>query len=867
AGNGKAPGNRGKLKSGKSVREDDQGSETSQGSVQSGVLNWLSNGFVSTLPQPAGTPLLHRANSDAKPSQEEGSDRPGVIGWISQGIGKVVPQPEAKYTQNVPGEPDEPTEVYNMEEIPDAEPLPHIPVVEMVSEDEVSEMEPPVQFQPRVVDWIKSGLQNALPHTVPRPPDSTDNSSQRSSRCSNKVFSPPPESVTSLTEVDAKVSMMGWIVHGLGLALPQPVIRSKEENGGVEASGHKAPSQFPNLQPMTVPYVLYTRNQVRTHDRISLLSVSPAVHVRPAPVDMVLEEVGPEEVVPVQERRSELASSKSESSQVLRSSGQAEPVEHSEPEAMSSISIHPSAQGSCTQWEDAETQTGRWTPFIENIKKEAENNALATMEERLRQERLEMARMAEEVARQTAEMAVRELAKARLAMYSTIVEVEEETEPETELQVLRDEESEVEISQSKVTECEELSRVEEFVQDVAELEEIVENPEEAVEDPREATAHSEETLKPEETELDHLEEEVDDLEKPEDPGNTTDNLEEPAEEVEEDLVDVVEDPEEKPGSPEEAEQTEEAEGYTEEPCAEEPKLPSPPPEAEPEPASPEPVRAAASPVEEPEPKLPSPPPEAEPEPASPEPVRAAASPVEEPDESEDEDSEDSSEAESESAVITQQPKPGHSDADTQEEGALTEEGSEAALFPVPSRCDALKACLMRIPYTHVCLDRFSQLLKENDVALPKVPPMPKLPERLSRVTQQLPSLPTRLNHLPQQLTSIPQQISERASKLPQQFPSFPPKLPTFPQQFPSSLPQGLSNLPQRLPAFPQRLSNIKERLSNIPERLSNVPQQISTAPQQLFNVPQHLSSFPQRARQCYATVQNRLNSLRPVQDA
>lgn len=32
--------------------------------------------------------------------------------------------------------------------------------------------------------------------------------------------------------------------------------------------------------------------------------------------------------------------------------------------------------------EDAETQTGRWTPFIESIKKEAEDVALANMEER-----------------------------------------------------------------------------------------------------------------------------------------------------------------------------------------------------------------------------------------------------------------------------------------------------------------------------------------------------------------------------------------------------------------------------------------------------------------------------------------------------
>lgn len=32
--------------------------------------------------------------------------------------------------------------------------------------------------------------------------------------------------------------------------------------------------------------------------------------------------------------------------------------------------------------EDAETQTGRWTPLIQSIKKEAEDGALATMEER-----------------------------------------------------------------------------------------------------------------------------------------------------------------------------------------------------------------------------------------------------------------------------------------------------------------------------------------------------------------------------------------------------------------------------------------------------------------------------------------------------
>lgn len=42
----------------------------------------------------------------------------------------------------------------------------------------------------------------------------------------------------------------------------------------------------------------------------------------------------------------------------------------------------PSENLSKTSQEDAETQTGRWTPFIQSIKKEAEDEALATMEER-----------------------------------------------------------------------------------------------------------------------------------------------------------------------------------------------------------------------------------------------------------------------------------------------------------------------------------------------------------------------------------------------------------------------------------------------------------------------------------------------------
>ncbi|XP_075326981.1 cyclic nucleotide-gated channel beta-1 [Odontesthes bonariensis] len=103
--------------------------------------------------------------------------------------------------------------------------------------------------------------------------------------------------------------------------------------------------------------------------------------------------------------------------------------------------------------EDAETQTGRWTPFIESIKKEAEGVAMATMEERLLQERIEMTRLAEEIARQTAEMAVRQMASEGTSIKLSLGSQEPLEEPEVDLPVLPEEESKVE--QSEVTEKEE----------------------------------------------------------------------------------------------------------------------------------------------------------------------------------------------------------------------------------------------------------------------------------------------------------------------------------------------------------------------------------------------------------------------------
>ncbi|XP_070976662.1 cyclic nucleotide-gated channel beta-1-like [Oncorhynchus clarkii lewisi] len=242
-------------------KEDDISEDNS---IPSGVMTWLSNGFTSALPQPAGTPNLSRSNSVSRSLQED--ERNGVIKWIADGLSKVVPQPDEKYREDIREEEDE-TEVYNMKDVPDAEPLPHIPVVEMFSEYEEEDQIP--QFPPNVVNWIK----NAIPQPVMLPAGYIEalSKAQRA-----QVLSPSPESLKG-DEDSQNSNVVGWFVTGLGLKMPQPVARSRDDvevvpNGGVGAL--RAP--FVTVQTQTVAYCM---------------TACPKVSKRPKAVDLVLEEV------------------------------------------------------------------------------------------------------------------------------------------------------------------------------------------------------------------------------------------------------------------------------------------------------------------------------------------------------------------------------------------------------------------------------------------------------------------------------------------------------------------------------------------------------------------------------------------------
>uniref|UniRef100_A0A8C8GC59 Cyclic nucleotide gated channel subunit beta 1 n=1 Tax=Oncorhynchus tshawytscha TaxID=74940 RepID=A0A8C8GC59_ONCTS len=177
-----------------------------------------------------------------------------------------------------------------------------------------------------------------------------------------------PQKVTSKSpeaEEEAKANVVGWIVQGFGRMLPQPVL---------------TPSGSENA----VQNILILQG----HE------------------EMVLEEVDPD----WEEKENKVA----QGAALLQALPSLIPQQVLEMQQ---------------EAEDAETQTERWTPLIESIKKEAEEAAMVKVEEKLQQQ-LKEARMAEEVARQAAEMAVRQLEEEQAASAQRATDSQQETDGE-----------------------------------------------------------------------------------------------------------------------------------------------------------------------------------------------------------------------------------------------------------------------------------------------------------------------------------------------------------------------------------------------------------------------------------------------------
>ncbi|XP_017563507.1 cyclic nucleotide-gated cation channel beta-3 isoform X3 [Pygocentrus nattereri] len=404
--------------------KEDEVSE--ENSTQSGVLTWLSHGFSSALPQPVSTPKLGRANSDAKQeenavSNSKAGEEAGVMNWIVQGLGKVVPQPDDKYKQQtdsqevteapkeVPEAQEKPA-VHDAKDIADAEPLPQIAVVEVVSDEETDG--DGKNLTPRVMEWIKHGFEKVVPRPSPvhsPEPPKKETSAPEPPPGTAPAPAPSPEEPPKAEEgtkggtaVEGETNMVGWIVQGLSRIVPQPVLKPKEE----------------------------------TSDAVQ------SICIMQDPSDMVLEEVD-SDWEKQQKAQRDAEAKKQGDLQGVQSSPLLEALPRVLPEVLA------------MDQEDAETQTDGWTPLVENIKRKAEEAAMVSMQERLEQERLEAARMAEELALQAAELAVRQLEEEHTGLINMEPEMsepdsgeqlsniqEEENEEDPELQPLREESEE-----------------------------------------------------------------------------------------------------------------------------------------------------------------------------------------------------------------------------------------------------------------------------------------------------------------------------------------------------------------------------------------------------------------------------------------
>ncbi|KAK9542155.1 hypothetical protein VZT92_000042 [Zoarces viviparus] len=182
---------------------------------QPGVLMWISG----ALPQPAVSPKLSRANSTTK--KENTTTRTGMMAWIAQGLEKVVPQPDVNRKETPPAQP--PTEVRQTAAATELQ----VTVVEVGSTREDNKPLPP-----RMIDWIKQGLEKVVPQPEIHVRSKTEVNEKTDAPASTAVEAPKPAPAPK-PAADTE-NMMGWIVSEFGRMLPQPVQKQDADSDEVQ---------------------------------------------------------------------------------------------------------------------------------------------------------------------------------------------------------------------------------------------------------------------------------------------------------------------------------------------------------------------------------------------------------------------------------------------------------------------------------------------------------------------------------------------------------------------------------------------------------------------------------------------------------
>ncbi|XP_062417958.1 cyclic nucleotide-gated cation channel beta-3 isoform X2 [Pungitius pungitius] len=154
---------------------------------------------------------------DSKPEEE------GLMAWIAEGLEKVVPQPDVK-TKGTPAA-QQPAEVHQTSAAT---------VLQVTNAEVGSTREDNKPIPPRMMDWIKHGLEKVVPQPQTHVPSKTE---------VNQKPEAPPEAEAPPLElalppcpkpsVDNE-NIMGWIVSGFGRMLPRPVLKTEAARDEVQ---------------------------------------------------------------------------------------------------------------------------------------------------------------------------------------------------------------------------------------------------------------------------------------------------------------------------------------------------------------------------------------------------------------------------------------------------------------------------------------------------------------------------------------------------------------------------------------------------------------------------------------------------------
>ncbi|XP_070411166.1 cyclic nucleotide-gated channel beta-3 isoform X3 [Nothobranchius furzeri] len=275
-----------------------------------------------------------------------------------------------------------------------------------------------------MVAWISQGLEKV----VPQPELKSKESPAVAQQVQVHKSGAPPESEVPLKDdpVDKMPppSMMEWIKHGIVKVVPQPDFPSKTEAAAIIKATAPPPA------PQTTKSTTDTGSGKELEQQPNMMGWIVSGIGRMLPQPILKQERGSEEVqtISISQKKTDLVLEDVEDDQAMKLK-----------EEQSSKARQ--------EMDSKDKEVDRLIPLMGSIKKETEEVILAHLEDRLQQERLEAARVAEEMARKAAEEAVRQLEIEQSAkivietlpesneLLPNILEEENEDDPESLLDV------------------------------------------------------------------------------------------------------------------------------------------------------------------------------------------------------------------------------------------------------------------------------------------------------------------------------------------------------------------------------------------------------------------------------------------------